>query len=533
MSTSRVAGRVLSKGKAIPGVEVSIVELGKKAATDSSGYFVLYQIAPGSYTLSVRGEGYASIERRITVIGGMDMVIGDLELKPIVSVEGYVRLEDRKEPSGVEIFVNETGDRVITDADGRFELKLPEGLYTLMISKDGYLPKAITLDAKAGEGVEIPTISLEPYYGGVFLKPRDIFVGGNPFSGLKLHEFRFYLTNDAIATLRKQNNMYAPRIDVPARVVIDGEVYEGVGIHLRGAWGSFRPFDNKPGFRLDFNKFSKGQRYHGLEELSLHNSVQDPSYVCEYLAYHIWRLAGIPAPEITWAKVYINDTYKGLYYVKEVVNKDFLRRWFYDPDGNLYKGIADPGRQENDFASDPSTWELLTNKSQNDRSDLARVGEIVRKTPASNLMKALEPYIDMENYITNWVLEDLTYHWDGYVQQTFNNNFYAYHDPFTDRFFLIPHGADQLFQDLTKRPAIRATTAVKLMQDPAFVARLRAKREEILRKVWKPDLFCSIAEEAFRMLQREVPNEVSGGVWVLERMKNFIYNRPYIASTWP
>ena len=73
-----------------------------------------------------------------------------------------------------------------------------------------------------------------------------------------------------------------PRDYVRATIREGDQVYEEVGIHLKGAAGSFRPVDgDKPAFTLNFDKFVDRQKFHGLDKLSLNNSVQDPSYMTE------------------------------------------------------------------------------------------------------------------------------------------------------------------------------------------------------------------------------------------------------------
>src|SRR4029077_12321217 len=45
----------------------------------------------------------------------------------------------------------------------------------------------------------------------------------------------------------------------------EGETeYKDAGIHLKGAVGSFRPFDDKPGLTLNMNKFAEDQLYRGM-----------------------------------------------------------------------------------------------------------------------------------------------------------------------------------------------------------------------------------------------------------------------------
>src|SRR3954451_9091471 len=114
--------------------------------------------------------------------------------------------------------------------------------------------------------------------------------------------------------------------------------YTDVGIHLKGAAGSFRVFDEKPALTLNFDRFKAHQKFHGLDKLHLNNSVQDPSYMTEIICGELFRAAGVPAARGTCARVSVNGRDLGLYVLKEGFGKEFLQQYFPNVDGNLYDG---------------------------------------------------------------------------------------------------------------------------------------------------------------------------------------------------
>jgi spore coat protein CotH len=532
LNLGKIAGQVIVNGEPREGVEVLISGSNRMASTNDAGYFVLNDLPFGTYKLEVRHPGYEVFSKDVVVKPGKVVYLGKIELKPLSTIKGQVTFYGQENFSGTVVELVELKMVEVTDRAGNFSFQVPEGEYTLRITREGFREKEVKVKAVSGSVVQLPIIRIVSEKGsGVRPEPDDsIFVGENPFAVPKVHVVKFYFSDDAVAKLRAQNNMNAPRIDVPGKMIIDDEVFDNVAVHLRGGIGSFRTFDDKPGLMVDLNKFAPGQRYRGLAKLSFHNSVQDPSYICEYIGYYMWRLAGIPAPEITWAKVYINDRYKGLYYIKEAVDKDFLKRWFYNPNGNLYKAVIGPS---SDFNSGPSAWELHTNVNTGDKSDLVEVANVVnRASTPQQLMDIIWDYVDQDNYITNWAMEDLTNHWDGYVQQSWNNNLYIYHDPMTNKFFIIPHGADQLFQG-SGRPALRTPVASRLYQDPRFREMLKARRLEILRTIWDAEKLCAKIDEVRNALRKDAPAEINAGEGRARDIKNFIRSRPSYAMNWP
>ena len=139
----------------------------------------------------------------------------------------------------------------------------------------------------------------------------------------------------------------------------DGDkVYTEVGIHLKGAAGSSRDLNDKPALTLKFDKFRDGQRFHGLDKIHLNNSVQDGSYMTELICGELFRAAGVPAARTTHARVGLNGRDLGLYVLKEGFNKTFLRRYFSDPNGNLYDGGFHKSFRGEDFDGCPAMKQM-------------------------------------------------------------------------------------------------------------------------------------------------------------------------------
>src|SRR5829696_1396284 len=67
-------------------------------------------------------------------------------------------------------------------------------------------------------------------------------------------ELRIEITGTNLTQLRRQQRNYV------RATVRDGErVYQDVGIHLKGAAGSWRELDDRPALSLNFDKFRDGQ----------------------------------------------------------------------------------------------------------------------------------------------------------------------------------------------------------------------------------------------------------------------------------
>ena len=108
---------------------------------------------------------------------------------------------------------------------------------------------------------------------------------------------------------------------------------EQVGIRSRGD-GSRN--EEKPGLKIDFNKYIKTQEFHGYKTMVLDNLSQDPSLMREQLAFLVFEAMGIPAPQIAHARLTVNDEYWGVYTLVESVSKPFLKARIGEESGNLF-----------------------------------------------------------------------------------------------------------------------------------------------------------------------------------------------------
>jgi len=129
------------------------------------------------------------------------------------------------------------------------------------------------------------------------------------FAASEVLRLRIEIPEKGMETLKKYQWTFGPQQEREAVQVTIREgnlVYTNVALWLKGAAGSFRAIDDKPAFTVNFDRFADGQRFHGLQKLSLNNSVQDPTYVSEQFCREAFLNAGVPVPRATHARVELN-----------------------------------------------------------------------------------------------------------------------------------------------------------------------------------------------------------------------------------
>jgi len=223
--------------------------------------------------------------------------------------------------------------------------------------------------------------------------------------------------------------------DFKALANIDGEELTNVAIRKKGYLGSLSTA--RPSIKLNFDTHQEGRTYKTLKRMTLNNDRQDPSHSHQCMAYDLYRAAGIIAPRCNLAHVVINNEDMGTYTHVESIKKPFLERNFNNKSGNLYEAqIADLGSELN------HRFELKTNKTANDRSDLDDLAAVLQ-LEGDEFLTQLAQHIDVNEFITYWAVETLIGHWDSATGNT--NNFYLYHNPEDDLFHFIPWGTDSAF----------------------------------------------------------------------------------------
>lgn len=289
------------------------------------------------------------------------------------------------------------------------------------------------------------------------------------FDQSRLHECRLDLDPADWSALRAnfQTNQY-----YSANLTVDGETVKQVGIRSRGA-GSRS--GEKPGLKVDFNKYVSGQEFHGYKSLILDNVTQDPSMMRELLANNVFESVGIPYPQIAFCRLTINSDFWGLYTIIEAVSKPFLKMRLGEESGTLYDyeyvneyRFGYLGDSINAYA--PSPFQPQTNESHLD-SGLADFVKAINQTPQSGYAAAMESYIDVKKFLTYVAVENACAEYDGMVGQFGMNNFYLYQYGNQKKFIFIPWDKDTSFQAVEWPVQQRMDTnefTKRLMLDPAM-----------------------------------------------------------------
>ena len=273
-----------------------------------------------------------------------------------------------------------------------------------------------------------------------------------------------------------------PYLYYRADVEIDGVKFPSVGVRKKGFFGSV--VSTRPSLKIRFDEWQEGRFFHGLDQLTLNNNVQDPSQMHQYLAYWLFQRAGAHSPRCNFAVVTVNGENLGVYSNVESIRDQFLNRVFNDSNGKLYEGYA------GDIVDSDVEFSRLVRKNGKPKSGRKVLVQLRKALQESADLGELEAVLDFDAFVTHWASEVLMGHWDSYSGN--RNNYYLYRDQSSKKFFFIPWGADSIFVDpgpFIQHPVPRSVKAVgavcrRLWQDPVFRIRYEKEMRRLLDEVW-------------------------------------------------
>lgn len=326
--------------------------------------------------------------------------------------------------------------------------------------------------------------------------------GDQLFSEAIVHEIRVEADEPNFKELLRDDwdNFWGSEIPYRmCRLRIDGQLKDSVAIRMKGQSSGFAP---KIPLKIDLNAFAPGQDYDGIKKFNLNNCWLDSTHIRVALTYDIYRKMGVRGSRTAFAKVYINDVYEGLYTMVEQVDKNFLRNYFADDEGTLYKyGYLE------EVVSGPNTFDHIN-----------EIKYITNNLSGYAFEKAIDTTLDVNAYLRFFLIQTFTNAADNPI--TTGNNCYIYHEPRLglvswipwDQDFalfpfldhpLIPQPSAKLFSKMLERPKYRerylqiACEAMQYLFVPETLHQKIDQYDQQVREIFLSDPFFHVTPQAY------------------------------------
>jgi spore coat protein H len=239
---------------------------------------------------------------------------------------------------------------------------------------------------------------------------------------------------------------------VRADLEFGGMRFKDVGVRYKGN-GTFMSSRNtlKRSLKIDLNEFVKGQKLAGMSQINLHNSVRDPAFMNEAIAYRLFRNAGVPAARTAYAKVFVtvpgehNKRYFRLYTLVEDIGKPFAEERFKSDRGAILKPVTPSVFSDlgDDWKSYNQTYDPKGTLSNEQKQRVISFAKFVTHTNDADFVARLGDFLDLDNFARYMALIVWLCDLDGILGP--GQNYYVYLHPDSHKFMFIPWDQDQTF----------------------------------------------------------------------------------------
>lgn len=286
-----------------------------------------------------------------------------------------------------------------------------------------------------------------------------------------------------------------------------GRRFTNVAVRIKGN-GTFLGslYGDKRSFKVDLNRFVRGQKLAGRDELNFHNLVNDYSNLSDALGYEFFREAGVPASRTAY--VYLDLTVEGqedrrplgLYALVEPVDRAFVEERLGSRRTPLFKPVTYELFRYlgNDWAAYDEIYDLRTDATDAQRRRIIEFSRLVTGASDQEFGTRLGDYLDLDAFARFLAVQVLLSNYDGLLST--GQNFYLYLDPASDRFGFIPWDLDLAWggffllgtdrereQASVWHPWVGANLFLeRVFRVDAFRSRYRADLEMLLAGLFQP-----------------------------------------------
>jgi len=345
-------------------------------------------------------------------------------------------------------------------------------------------------------------------------------------------------------------------IEVPATFRWRDVTVENVAVRFKGNSSSSPKQTHKRSFLIKFDKADKDRRFFGLRQVSFDNAIQFGSLFSEPIITEILRDHGIPTYRSNYAKLFVNEEYRGVYVNVERIDESFLGNHLPDASGALFKvDKGGPGANLEFLGDDPAiylkTFEAKNKSAKKEPALLVEFISLINQTEPKEFAKTLEAKMEVDDFLRVTAVMLFSGAFDQLTGWS-PHNYFLYHDAQHDRWHYLPWDLDVGFCETAfdkirvhadwhaawPVPATGAPNPLleRIIADPVFLERYRKSARTILDKSFEPQRLCQVIDAKYALIRDDlktdpfpprrvtVPGDRSYDQ-IVDSMKAFVRNR--------
>jgi len=260
----------------------------------------------------------------------------------------------------------------------------------------------------------------------LFAQQKDDFYDTDRVAELRVN-FKVSNWSEELDSLRLYGNNL-----MLAQAKLDGQTYKNVGVRFRGQ-KSFTTGSKRNALQIQLNFIDRSQNHQGYKTIKLSNAKRDPSMVREVLGFEIARKY-MPAPKANYVKVFVNDSYYGLFVNVESVSDQFLEKNFGSSENTFLECEPDLSKEsmsgckkdifgnleyEQDINCTNSHFELMSDSGW---EDLQMLTKTLNKTP-----EKIESILNVDQALWMLAYNNVLVNLSSYTGDH-SENYYLYKD---------------------------------------------------------------------------------------------------------
>jgi RNA polymerase sigma factor (sigma-70 family) len=303
--------------------------------------------------------------------------------------------------------------------------------------------------------------------------------------------------------------------------------YTNVAVRVKGngSWlGSL--VVPKRAFKVDLNKFARGQKLGGLDELTFNNLVWNHSYLSDALAYEFFRDADVPASRTAYAWLSASVAKEwdrkplGLYLMLETVDESFALERFGSKRTPIFKPVTYDlfAHLGDDWSAYEAIYDLKTEATPRQRRRVIDFARLVSFSTDEEFAAQVGDFLDFDAFARFLAGQVLLSSYDSILLD--GQNFYMYLDPRSDKFGFIPWDLDSAWGDFwigSKRELERASIWHPWVGKNRFIERVmgveefrgiyHGRLEDFLARLFVPERLHQRVDEVAALIREPVAAE--------------------------
>lgn len=276
-------------------------------------------------------------------------------------------------------------------------------------------------------------------FDGIIYSSADTYGDDHPIWNVStLATVRVELDNDDYINLLQPWNLYNETYAAATMHFDNGvtrETINNVGFRIKGMTSRM---NQKKGWAMKFNEFVSGQKFFDMKKVGFKaGSASDDTLLKNMLYSDFMRAMGVPVQRSSYALLYINNIYAGVYIMQEDLDDDFVDRRVEDDSGkgNLYKLFYDVVLQY--FGSDVAYYQDVCtmnalgecmhwydqSSGDGEWTDLVSFLQFLNQSSDAQFLESLDSRVEVPSLLKQMVVESFMLASDNMAQGA---NYYLY-----------------------------------------------------------------------------------------------------------